>query len=518
MGGYGRRGSRTVACVFALLGGTACFDQTVGYGGPASTSAGTSSEGGDDDVDDPSVTATSVDGSTDTSGTDDTWGGFEEYCIDEATLEGPQCAAVAWDQILAMDLRPSEGWPTDVRVDRAPCTAFAIQQGHAGQGAAYDVGLSCLLPWNHTPRAFAIRVWVPGGAPMPWRMGARVELSVFVDWPPPAFYLGRDRFVVRDADTHEILVGGGTHDLYEEDDMFAPFVFERRFDACGQPRISDDGGSCSIPLYEGPFGVAVHTDTRDEPTLIMDAETAVVGGTTFFAHAARMTWACGCADLPRTSELVLLGTAFTESTAIDPPDCELFASDCGPGRQCVAVRSESGAWDRTTCVDTGDAAEGEPCTIDADCVGGTHCTPSGTGEATCRPACGGTIDALECPLGQWCSIDAAGDVPPLTCLPECDPLGGDCPVGEACYVDYGTFRFQCAPESEQPGAGEACSDTGCAAGAVCYHSGIPNDACGEYCCTALCDLDAPVCPEQHACIPRGSFGEAHPTLGLCLPA
>jgi hypothetical protein len=491
--------------VFAVAAPSSCGDDSApdGGAGTGSSEAGTSSDGTDATPPGPSRVDTSDSGAP--------AGGFGEFCIDEESLAGPACGPVSWSVPLGFDLRPGTGWPEE-QVDLAPCTVFAI-----AQGAGMDVGLSCDLEGSPFPRTFAIRVWAPAGTAMPWRMGQRVELSAFVRWPPPSFSLNDGRFVVRDPETHEILVGGGSGTLYQPDGMFAPFAFERRLDVCGQERLSGDGDSCSFPLYEAPYGISITAQGEgDEPTILMDAGTTVIEGTKFFAHAAQMTWSCICADVPRWSELLLMGTAFTKTDAIDPPDCELLGTDCGPGEQCLPVRADAGAWDRTACVGTGPVGEGEPCSADGDCVAGTRCVPSSSGEATCRSACAGTIDALTCPAGQWCSLDTEGEVPPVTCMPDCDPLGDDCPSGEGCYLDYDVLGFRCAALDEQPGPAEACSAQGCAPGSMCiWYSGIPSEVCDEYCCVALCDLDEPMCPVDLAC--QATDGFADPTLGLCLP-
>lgn len=503
------------AYISALLTPVGCGDDSASADGGASATGGSSETTSDDDDDSASTRATASNAtdpaSSDTTASPEPADTFGESCIDEDSLVGPRCAPVDWGFSADFDLRPSVGW-SEEQVDLASCTTFAIAASAAGEATAFDVALSCALGGDRFPRAFAMRVWVPSGTPMPWRNGQHVLLSAFAIWPPPAFSVGSNRFAVRDADTQEILVGGATAELYEHNPMFAPFEFERRFDVCGQPRLSEDD-SCSLPLFEGPFGIDVRGESDGAPTLLMDGTSTVIDDTTFFTRAAHMTWSCLCSDGPRWSEAVVFGTAFADDGAVDPPECNPLGSDCGPDQQCLPVRDDAG-WGHTACVDTGPAGRGESCAVDTDCTAQTRCVPSASGTSICRAECSGTIDDLSCAEGEWCSIDGSNGAPPMTCLPECDPLGDDCAPGDGCYLDYATVDFRCMPLDEQPGHGEACSELGCAPGSVCYQPGLPG-SCDEYCCVAVCDLDAPVCPEGLACTADVLFA-SDPELGVCL--
>jgi hypothetical protein len=124
----------------------------------------------------------------------------------------------------------------------------------------------------------------------------------------------------------------------------------------------------------------------------------------------------------------------------------------------VPTRSDATAWDGTACVAVGAVAIGEPCESDVDCAGASACVAN-----ACRSICTGSIDALECPDERWCNLDLDGVVPPMVCIPGCDPLAPDCDEGEVCLHDVPGDDdwpdvWRCAPARADSGAPGASAD------------------------------------------------------------
>lgn len=118
-----------------------------------------------------------------------------------------------------------------------------------------------------------------------------------------------------------------------------------------------------------------------------------------------------------------------------------------------------------------------------------------------------------------CDVDEgySCDGEPSDCLLVCDPLVPMCEAGEGCYPLHGP-TWVCAADASGVGGGqgEACDapDT-CDPGLTCIEptavAGCDAERSG--CCTAVCDVDAPVCPADGACVYVGPPAAAD--VGVC---
>lgn len=215
--------------------------------------------------------------------------------------------------------------------------------------------------------------------------------------------------------------------------------------------------------------------------------------------------------------------------------CDLFAQDCPTGSKCAPVGfCEATVWNGTTCapLDPNPQQVGEPCTMQGspssgldDCDIGLTCAfvDPDTLEGTCEDLCTGSEDDPICESDtDVCAelYDAAH-----LCLPGCNPLMDDCTDG-TCIPAEGDFACVWDGADLQPG--EACEYLDdCTAGAVCAATGLTGD-CGDgfYCCTSVCDLNAPdpsaACLPGQECAPWYRPGTVMPpqdAIGVCtLPA
>lgn len=156
----------------------------------------------------------------------------------------------------------------------------------------------------------------------------------------------------------------------------------------------------------------------------------------------------------------------------------------------------------------------------------THGTSGSDTDRTC--VADGNVSALEaCDDGNEvaddgcssCEVDAgySCDGEPSDCLLVCDPLVPMCEAGEGCYPLHGP-TWVCAADASGAGGGqgEACDapDT-CDPGLTCIEpTAVAGcDAEGSGCCTAVCDVDAAVCPADGACVYVGPPAAAD--VGVC---
>jgi len=206
--------------------------------------------------------------------------------------------------------------------------------------------------------------------------------------------------------------------------------------------------------------------------------------------------------------------------------CDVLLQACPCGQKCAPVGEE------LHCV-AGPAelvGVGEACTIDGpgrdDCAAGSTCVGPGFNEfPTCVPLCDAT--------GAGCPADTACvPGPGLTtldyglCLRPCDPLAPDCDAAEECsrllpgwFADT-TSPFVCMPAGEAAETFAPCNlPIDCAAGLTC--TGETPGPCGPDvlfgCCTPLCALDAPTCPDPLTCQPWSTNPpEGLEHVGVCL--
>ena len=215
-------------------------------------------------------------------------------------------------------------------------------------------------------------------------------------------------------------------------------------------------------------------------------------------------------------------------------ECSPWDQDCCPLEQCVPWANDGGdSFNSNRCSPVADApaAVGEPCTVMGSAVSGLDDCELGaicwnvdpdTLEGTCVAQCTGDESAPVCPQDLVCSIAGEGSV--NVCLPPCNPLLANCPIGEACF-GYGE-QFVCTSLPESAQYGEPCHwINACDPGLVCVDGetfGCDDPAC----CTSLCDVTEgdpnPACPDAAAgqtCVPWDEVGDAAPgfeDLGVCV--
>jgi hypothetical protein len=210
----------------------------------------------------------------------------------------------------------------------------------------------------------------------------------------------------------------------------------------------------------------------------------------------------------------------------DPPwpICDLFAQDCPPDEKCMPWANDGGAvWTDVRCSPILDRPKqvGETCHVEGwnasgidDCDHGLMClwVDAAWKVGTCAAFCQGSADSPSCADALLhCTIELEGVMP--LCLPTCDPLLQDCPVGGGCYRDNGD-GFVCGDTIEPSiTLGEACeSDWQCNAGSLCVTSRTLTGCAADSCCAAICDTTLPdPCGADHTCI---AFSEGA-TAGYC---
>ncbi|MFY0532718.1 hypothetical protein [Nannocystis pusilla] len=191
-------------------------------------------------------------------------------------------------------------------------------------------------------------------------------------------------------------------------------------------------------------------------------------------------------------------------------ECDIWTQDCPDGEKCVPYSpTPEYVWQYVECVPLAPdpAHPGEPCTVEGNPFSGVdscdldsmcfHVDPD-TLVGTCVRTCDGPWDAPECPAGDACHVSHDGNV--ALCLPKCDPLLADCPMGQVC-IPTSHHEFACTPDLSRVEGQvfDPCFDeAGCDPGLVC----VPADFAIECdpgqsarCCLPFCDLDQPpACP------------------------
>jgi hypothetical protein len=227
------------------------------------------------------------------------------------------------------------------------------------------------------------------------------------------------------------------------------------------------------------------------------------------------------------------GPSETTSNFIVVPDhpdswCDLFAQDCPPGQKC-SFFSEDLTHDNNPvqiCVPLAPDPQppdalchfNEPGMGLDDCALGSYCMPyfsDGAGASVCVALCGGSLNAPICPDKHDCVIQ---DSPEYWCQFSCDPLLQDCADGLACDLGH------CHPTSpgffdRPPGSPCGDSPSPCAPMSTCAPAEFVPDCPEEYCCTQVCDLEAPdpcILPGQSCQPPDEHFQEFLPEgEGVC---
>ena len=209
----------------------------------------------------------------------------------------------------------------------------------------------------------------------------------------------------------------------------------------------------------------------------------------------------------------------------EPQECDLFVETCPDGQKCTNTGGQLG------CVPVADPGlpVGSPCTTadgglddcDADSVCADGLPDTNTG--TCTAYCLGPQDAPECTDPGATCLEYAPDLFGL-CIPGCDPLAQDCPMGQLCTADQGLLR--CLPD-QSGGAGLPAAPcdvpVDCNPGLFCANSAFVPDCepIKAGCCSEFCDLNAPTCslPGQ-TCVPWFTADDPAPPgledLGACV--
>jgi hypothetical protein len=216
-----------------------------------------------------------------------------------------------------------------------------------------------------------------------------------------------------------------------------------------------------------------------------------------------------------------------------PVECDIWNEDCPRGEKCMPWANDGGSsWNATKCVPLAVQPDGvgEPCTaLGSGTSGIDSCdihsmcwnVDSETLEGICQPFCVGPEVNPSCE--DACSTcNVSGNASLILCLPQCDPLGQDCPDGQACFLWQ--TGFGCAPDvsGERGGAGESCEfDNACDPGLQCA-AGESVAGCEDpRCCTPFCAVENPSACDAlpgSVCTPHGlrdpgCFGDG---VGQCL--
>lgn len=191
-------------------------------------------------------------------------------------------------------------------------------------------------------------------------------------------------------------------------------------------------------------------------------------------------------------------------------ECSTALQDCPRGEKCNVWANDGGtAWNATRCfpVVPNPDGVGEPCTVEGSGVSGLDSCSVGSmcwdidivlGEGTCVAYCTESVDRVD-PAFRC----VAGARTLSICLPQCDPLVGDCPEGLVCVPSF-SKTFACGiPEDELVDPFETCTtDRACPERHACVDAADVSfcDDPGR-CCAPFCDLEAPACPAGTACVP-----------------
>lgn len=203
-------------------------------------------------------------------------------------------------------------------------------------------------------------------------------------------------------------------------------------------------------------------------------------------------------------------------------DCSVLEQDCPQGEACRAWANDGGTvWNSTRCVPVSSdpGQRGDSCTAEGSGASGIDTCDVGlmcwnvdaeTLEGQCISYCSGTPDDPMCEApDDTCSITNDGVL--AICLPECDPLLGDCNGNTVC-VPSPAEAFTCVPDDLWP----------CPAGFIDVEpENVAGCIVGEACCTPYCELGKfAACPPELECAPFFDDPESsdHPYLGVCITA
>ncbi|HWB78098.1 MAG TPA: hypothetical protein VG755_24205 [Nannocystaceae bacterium] len=257
-------------------------------------------------------------------------------------------------------------------------------------------------------------------------------------------------------------------------------------------------GGCTLP-------VAVDDGAAGESEGSSSSSTTAIGSTSDATTSSSTS--SGSLDDDSSTSMSFIALDVATTCASRSGDCDVWAQDCPCDDKCMPWANDGGTfWNATRCSPIPDAPaqSGEPCTIEGgpasgidDCDGGSMCwgVDAQTGLGTCAAFCTGIPDDPVCEGDAQCFIGYEGAI--ALCMPSCDPALPMCPLGATC-VQGDDDRFSCIPATLVPTSyGDPCNAVqGCGSGLTCVEPSA-NPSCGEApCCTALCDLSAPSCPDE----------------------
>lgn len=237
-----------------------------------------------------------------------------------------------------------------------------------------------------------------------------------------------------------------------------------------------------------------------------------------------------------TSTLRYEGPVTWTSPALDAPaPCDVYAQDCPEGQKCNPYADDGGnAWNATGCFELYPLINklGEACSADGangpdSCEPGAICIYDPVkGSRFCESLCSCSADNPVCGAGMRCVRYNGGALP--LCKTLCDPLDlTSCPHGEVC-VFTNSFEFMCVGDfsGELGDLGDGCGNgfSNCDPGYSCEAGNSVPGGCSSdtgACCTPLCDLTAPACPQGSTCLEYfGGFGLDAPVcledVGYCV--
>ncbi len=171
----------------------------------------------------------------------------------------------------------------------------------------------------------------------------------------------------------------------------------------------------------------------------------------------------------------------------------------------------------------GDACDpGEGGSFDGidDCDDNLLCWESSPDGPICVPFCGEEDDftcdpGLTCTTCQTCALGI--------CIPDCDPLGDECPEDNVCVPLSGSNGFGCALDASMDKGAymDECEYVNvCDPGLACVAADNLPGCEGSGCCTPFCNLNEPECPENELICTAWFEPEQAPEdlkhLGICI--
>jgi hypothetical protein len=151
---------------------------------------------------------------------------------------------------------------------------------------------------------------------------------------------------------------------------------------------------------------------------------------------------------------------------------------CSAGLKCAWIVSDVATQaGMVGCSPNGTIPVGGTCTQPAvvgeadGCIAGSHCVFS-----TCHTICS-LMPSVPCSMGGCVGVEGLDFA---ICLPNCDPLLQDCPLGQGCYLT--ADGPVCATVVGAAGPGMACMYLNdCTAGSGCFDDGLGGGICYKYC-------------------------------------